>query len=281
MQTFDTPQPISVTINLGLVVGNVRLTASDRSDTTIDVRPIDPSSKNDVRIAEQTTVEYAGGALAVRGPKLSTLFGRKGGIDVVIEVPSGSRLQGETGMGEVRCDGQLGECQFRTGYGEIRVAHADAAKLKSSSGDVTVDQVDGTAEVTASNGAIRVGRVDGPATVKNSNGSSWIGEVTGDLRVNASNGTITIERAGADVTAKTANGNVRIAEVARGTVALETAAGSLEVGIRQGTAAWLDLNTTAGRVRNELTASAGPEDAAETVRIRARTSVGDILIHHS
>ena len=72
--------------------------------------------------------------------------------------------------------------------------------------------------------------------------------------------------------------DVRIGEVVRGAVTVETAAGSLEIGIRSGTAAWLDLNTTSGSVRNELTAAAGPESTDETVEVRARTYVGDIVV---
>jgi hypothetical protein len=64
-------------------------------------------------------------------------------------------------------------------------------------------------------------------------------------------------------------------------VTLETAAGSLEIGIRTGTAAWLDLNTVAGRIRNELATAAGPEKAEETVEVRARTHVGDIIVRRA
>jgi DUF4097 and DUF4098 domain-containing protein YvlB len=143
-----------------------------------------------------------------------------------------------------------------------------------------VDHADG-ADITASNGAVNIRRIDGPATVKNSNGASWIGEVTGDLRVGAANGTVTVDRAHAGVAAKTANGSVRVGEVVRGAVTLRTAAGSIEVGIRTGTAAWLDLNTSAGRVRNELAAAAGPDNADETVEVRARTYAGDIVVRRA
>jgi len=281
MPTFDTPQPISVRLSLGFVVANVRVTAGDRTDTTVDVRPVDASSKADLKIAEQIHIDYADGRLVVRAPKFGTLFGRTGSVDVTIALPSGSQLQGETGMGELVCEGRLGECRLKTGYGEIRLDQAGAVSLKSGSGDITVDHADGDAEITAGNGAVSVRRIDGPATIKNSNGASWIGEVTGDLRLNAANGALTVDRAGAGVTAKTANGSVRIGEVTRGTVTLETAAGSLDVGIRTGTAAWLDLNTTAGRVRNELAAAAGPENTDETVEVRARTYVGDIIVRRT
>jgi DUF4097 and DUF4098 domain-containing protein YvlB len=281
MPTFDTPQPISARLSLGFVVANVRVTAGERSDTTVDVRPVDPSNKADLKIAEQTRVEYADGRLLVRAPRFGSLFSRTGSIDVDVALPSGSQLQAETGMGEILCEGRLGECRLKTGYGEIRLDQAAALHLHSGSGDVTVDHADGGAEITAGNGAVNVRRIDGPATVKNSNGASWIGEVAGDLRVNAANGGVVVDRAHAGVTAKTANGSVRIGEVIRGAVTLATAAGSVEIGIRAGTAAWLDLDTVVGRVRNELAAAAGPESTDETVEVRARTSIGDIIVRRT
>ena len=57
MPTFDTPEPISVTLEVG--VGDIRIVASDRTDTIVDVRPSDPAKKSDVTAAEQTRVEYA------------------------------------------------------------------------------------------------------------------------------------------------------------------------------------------------------------------------------
>ena len=59
---------------------------------------------------------------------------------------------------------------------------------------------------------------------------------------------------------------------------LETKMGDLEVGIPEGTAAWLDVRATAGRVRNSLDAADAPEPSAETAEVRARTVVGDVLI---
>jgi hypothetical protein len=64
----------------------------------------------------------------------------------------------------------------------------------------------------------------------------------------------------------------------RGSVVLETQIGDLEVGIRDGTAAWLDVSAKAGKVHNALDAADAPEPSAETVEVRARTSVGEIVI---
>ena len=82
-------------------------------------------------------------------------------------------------------------------------------------------------------------------------------------------------------TAKTANGDVRITGVSRGEVVLETAAGELEVGIREGTAAWLDVATQFGAVHNTLGTDDAPGPSDSTVEVRARTAVGDILVGRS
>jgi hypothetical protein len=59
---------------------------------------------------------------------------------------------------------------------------------------------------------------------------------------------------------------------------IESRAGDLDVGVRQGTAAWLDVRTTAGKLHNQLDATDGPEPSAETVDVGARTLLGDIVI---
>ena len=59
---------------------------------------------------------------------------------------------------------------------------------------------------------------------------------------------------------------------------LETKIGELEVGIREGSAAWLDVSSGHGRVHNALEAADAPAPSAETVRVRARTTIGDIVI---
>jgi DUF4097 and DUF4098 domain-containing protein YvlB len=279
MPTFDTAQPISLHLALGFVVANVRIRAADRTDTTVEVRPTTPTARADVRVAEQTTADFADGQLTVRAPRLNQLFTRTGSIEVVVDLPSGSHVQGETGMGEIVTEGRLGDCRLKSGFGQVRLHEAGTVQLTTGSGDIAVGSVTGSAEITAANGEINVARIDGPATIKNSNGLTWLGVVGGELRVRGANGAIRVDRAEAGVVAKTANGSVRLGQVVRGAVSLETAAGALEVGIRTGSAAWLDLKTSYGRVRNELDAAAGPAASDETVEVRARTHVGDITIH--
>jgi Putative adhesin len=282
MPTFDTPEPISVTVELG--VGDLRIVASDRTDTTVEVRPSDAAKKADVTAAEHTRVEYAGGRLLIKAPKNWRQYTFRGGgesIDVQIELPAGSHLRGDTGVAALRCQGRLGECRYKTGAGNIQLDQTAAVQLRTGIGDITLEQADGDAELSTGSGSVRIDRIDGAAVVKNSNGDTWIGQVTGNLQVNAANGRISVDQAREAVAAKSANGDVRLSEVAHGTVLAQTALGKVEIGIRDGVAAWLDLNTRYGSVHNDLDPSERPGPGEDAVEIRARTAFGDITINRS
>ncbi len=265
MPRFDTPEPISVTVGLG--AGDLRMAASDRADTVVEVEPSDPAKPSDVAAAATTTVEYANGVLRIKAPKGWRRYRFRGGvesIDVRIELPTRSHLHGEAGLADLRCSGALGECRYKTG-----------------AGDITIEQICGGAELTTGSGAVAVNRVDGSATVKNSNGDTWIGEIVGDLQVKAANGEVAVDHAYAGVTAKTANGDIHLDEVGSGAVVAETARGKVDIAVRSGVTAWLDLHTGFGRVRNALDVSERPGPSEQTVEVRARSAFGDITLRRA
>ena len=281
MPTFDTPEPVSAVVEL--VVGDVRITASDRDDTAVDIRPSDESHEPDVRAAEQTRVEYSAGRLLVKTPRQRSLslFGKPGSIDVTIGLPAGSQVYGDASVAAFHCSGRLGECRLKTAAGDIQVEHTGPLEVNTGAGAIVADRVTGPAEVSTGSGRVRLREIDGTAVIKNSNGDSWVGEVGGDLRVKAANGSISVDHAGSDVDATTANGDVRIGGLTRGSASLKTSLGEIEVGVQAGTAARLDVHTQFGRIHNQLDASDGPGPSEQTVDVSARTSYGDIVIRRS
>jgi DUF4097 and DUF4098 domain-containing protein YvlB len=281
MPNFETPEPISVTLELG--VGNVRVTASDRPDTTVDVCPSDESDESDVQAAQRVRVDYVNGVLQVTGPKARVfdLSRKTRSVEVSIDLPSGSQVSGEVQVGGLSGTGRLGECRFKTSTGNVRLERTGPLRVDTAAGHVTADVVAGNAEIHTGSGKVRIGEVEGSVVVKNSNGDTEIDAVTGDVRVRSANGGISVERAGADVEAKTSNGSIRLGEVARGSVELGTAMGDLEIGIAEGTAAWLEVHTTFGHVRNLLDSATRPKESDETVEVRAHTSFGGITIRRS
>ena len=165
-------------------------------------------------------------------------------------------------MAGLRCTGRIGECRYKVGVGDIQLDQAGPLRPQDRCRRYHAWNVPSAiAEITTGSGALVIGSIDGAAVVKNSNGDTLDrrghGRPAGEARPTAGSPST---RRDAAVTAKTANGDVRLGEVARGAVVAETASGTLEVGIRDGTAAWLDLNTRFGNVQNDLEA-AGPSRA--------------------
>jgi hypothetical protein len=279
MTTFQTPKPITVDVEFG--VGDIRIDASERTDTVVEVLPTDPGKSGDVTAAEQTRVDLAGDRLVIRGPRgwrQRTPWGGRESIDVSISLPTGSEIHGEAAVAALRSTGELGAFRFKAGAGDVDVDEAGSVSIRTGAGDVRVGHAAG--DLIASTGS-GIAAVDGSAVIKNSNRETWVGRVGGELRVKAANGGVSIDRAGATVTVKTANGDIRLGEVAPGAVVAETAFGKIDVGIREGVAAWLDLNTGFGRVNNDLADAERPDAGEETVEVRARTSYGDISIRRA
>ena len=280
MPTFNTPEPISATIDLA--AADVRVIASDRQDTVVAVRPSNSSHEPDVKVAEQTKVGYTAAGLQIKGPKQRSMGLRKiGSVDVTVELPAGSQVEADSGIGALRFSGQLGKCRAKIGAGSIDVEEAGPVDLQAGAGAITVDHVSGHAEITTGSGRLRVSHVDGPAVIKNSNGDTWVGAVTRDVRVSAANGAIEIGSAGADVTASSANGAIRVDDLTRGSASLKTGFGEIQFGIHAGTAAKIDAYTRLGAVRNSMDPADSPEPTDEVLEVHARTSFGDIVIRRS
>ena len=285
---FDTPSPIAVVLDL--YVADVQLVASERTDTIAEVRPSDPGKAADVKAAENTRVEYddATRTLSVVSRKPRNRFvnfssKRPESIGVVIQLPADSDVRGEAGIGDFQSDGVLGTVVLKTDLGAVRLAETGPLNVRSGLGEIAVEVVSGSAEVHSGSSDIRIGTVDGTADVSNGNGKVRVGVVTGPAKVKASNGSVSVDRALSDITAASSNGDVRIGEVVRGTVNATSKNGGVEVGIREGSAAWLELETGVGRVYNELASSDAPDagDLADKVEVHASTKLGDVTVRRA
>ncbi|MGF4043405.1 DUF4097 family beta strand repeat-containing protein [Paenarthrobacter nitroguajacolicus] len=282
MATFQTPQPIAVVVDVSVRAG-IWTVAREGKDTVVNVRPRKEKRSLDVRMAEQTTVDYSDGRLQVRlhpGFRHSW-FSDGGAVEITVEVPVGSSLELKSAMGDLRCDGEFGAADLRTDLGHISIDHCGELRAHTDMGDITVERAAGRSRIKTGSGKIRIRHIDGVATVKNGNGSTYIAHASGELSVSAANGDISLERAGLSTTVKTSSGDITVGEVAAGSLTVQTAAGALAVGVREGTAAWLDLSTKYGRVRNALQATNGPGDTTDKVEIRARNAYGDIAVTRS
>jgi len=288
LSNFNTPSPISVVLDL--YVADVRFAVSDRADTIVEVRPSDPDKAADIKAAANTRVEYDGATrtLSIVSKKPRSRFvnfssKRPESIDIVIQLPTDSDVRGEADLGDFQADGVLGTVELKTGLGAVRLAETGPLKLRGGVGGITVEGVSGPAEVHSGSSDIRIGAVDGTADVSTGNGKVRVGVVTGPATIKTSNGSASVDRALSDITATSSNGEVWIGEVVRGKVTATSKNGGVEVGVREGSAAWLELNTDVGRVYNELDSSDAPEtgEPVDKVEVRAGTKLGDVTIRRA
>lgn len=261
MPTFDSPQPITATVEIS--AGAVRLVAGDRDDTVVEVRPRDESRSHDVRAAEQVRVDFNNGTLAVSSQR-GFSFPRRGAVVVDIALPSGSRLNASSASANITADGHYADCKFA-----------------SASGDLEVGTVVGKLKADTASGAITVQVVNGSASVSTASGDATIGYLDGDVKFRAASGSLTVGRLAGNVNAQAASGEVTVATAINGSVSVQTSSGEVVVGIAEGTAAQLDLRTNSGEVRNSLTPSDGPAEGDETLVVHARTGSGDVVVQRA
>jgi Putative adhesin len=261
MPAFETPQPITATVEIS--AGAVRLVASDRDDTVVEVRPRDESRSHDVKAAEQVRVDFNNGALAVTSQR-GFSFPQRGAVVVDVALPEGSRLHGSVASANIRAEGRYVDCT-----------------LASASGDVSVGSVTGNIKAHTASGAVTVDAIKGNAAIATASGDVTIGELVGGLKFRAASGSLSVGRLYGNVNAQSASGDVIVTTAVSGDVSVQTSSGELVVGVAEGTAAQLDLRTRSGEVRNSLTSSDGPEDGDETLVVHARTGSGDIVIQRA
>ena len=156
MQQFDTPAPIAAVLDIP--AGRVQLIAATRADTVVEVRPADPGRSRDVEAAAQTSVAYADGVLRIHTaePK-KQLFGQSGSVEVTVQLPAGSRVEGRTAAAELRGVGRLGDVAFEGAYRQIKIDEAAGVRLTAVDGDVEVGRLTGPAEISTPRGDIRIG----------------------------------------------------------------------------------------------------------------------------
>ncbi|MER6947382.1 DUF4097 family beta strand repeat-containing protein [Nonomuraea sp. NPDC000554] len=256
MNIFDTPQPITAVVSF--TEADIRISATQRTDTTVEVQPANPADATDVSAAERTRVTYAAGRLTVKDR--SSIQSLPGRITVAVELPSGSALDISVRDGLLNGQGRLGAVRAHLSQGNIHLDHTGELRLSTDDGDITVATSGGPAALTTAHGQIRIGESTGTTVIGNGAGNVTVDRAEDGLRV-------TVEQ-----------GAVQIGAMVRGRADLNVGTGTITVGIPDGTAVLLDAKTTRGRVRDNR--GDLPEvSAGNPVELHAHVAQGDILLH--
>jgi DUF4097 and DUF4098 domain-containing protein YvlB len=178
MQTFDTPTPISAVLDIP--AGRVRFIAADRADTAVEVLPADASKGRDVKVAEQTTIEYGDGVLRIEATAKNQFLGPSGSIEVTVQLPAGSRVEAKAASAEFRAVGRLGDIAFESAHGSIKLDEAASVRLTTLAGDVSVGRLNGPAQISTAKGDIRIAEaVRGTVVLRTESGEVSVGAAAG------------------------------------------------------------------------------------------------------
>jgi Putative adhesin len=273
MPTFATPVPIAATVEVA--GAHVRVTASERTDTMVLVEPINPASPSDVKVAEKTKVYFAGGRLSVKTTKPGA---KRGSVAITIELPAGSGLAAYLAHSSVQVDGPLGRCELHMATGQVRLDRIDTLKANIASGEVAIGHIAGRADIDGGAFRMRIGGVEDAVALSNSGGQVWIGHASAGLDLGSASCDFDIDRAGGSITANTASGAIRIGRMTHGRAKLMNDSGNIEIGISEGAAASIDVNSERGAVHNYVSSQAEPGASDPKVAVFARTRHGDIII---
>ena len=276
MPTFATPDPITATVEVA--GAKVQVTASDRTDTVVLVEPVNAASPKDVKVADKTTVDFAGGHLTV---KTIVPGDKDGSVAITIDLPAGSGLIAYLAHSGVHVDGSVGPCELHMVSGRVQLDRLNALRANISAGEVEIGHIAGRADIEGATFALRIGEVAGPVGITSAGGPAWIGYAAADLELSSGSGSLDVDRADGSVTATTGSGSIRIGRMAHGQAKLMNGSGGIEVGISDGTAAYLDVNSERGSVRNSVASPGSPDASDAQLTVHARTRHGDIIIQRA
>ncbi|MFF0143261.1 DUF4097 family beta strand repeat-containing protein [Streptomyces sp. NPDC005227] len=180
MQKFDSPAPISAVLDIP--AGRIRLVAADRDATSVEVVAADASKGADVKAAEQVTVTYTDGVLRVATPEAnSRLLGAgSGAVEVTVHLPAGSRVEARTAAAEISGTGRLGDVALESAQGTITLDETAGARLTLAAGDITVNRLGGSAEISTQKGDLTIAEaVHGTVTLRTEAGHISVGAAHG------------------------------------------------------------------------------------------------------
>ncbi|WP_406517351.1 DUF4097 family beta strand repeat-containing protein [Streptomyces sp. NBC_00134] len=177
MQKFDTPTPITTTLNIP--AGRIQFIAADRPDTCVEILPADKSKSRDVKAAEQVTAEYSDGHLRIEAATAKNrILGNSGSIEITVQLPTGSHIQAKAATAELRGVGRLGNLTFEAAQATVKLDETTNTHLTLQAGDILI------------------GRLNGPAHISTQKGDLTITEATnGTVELRTEHGHITIHAA--------------------------------------------------------------------------------------
>jgi DUF4097 and DUF4098 domain-containing protein YvlB len=268
-ETFDTPTPTDLYVELGSGDLDVRCEAVTLTTVHIDGKD-----------ADDVVVEQRGNQIVVLAKQRKTgFFSSSNELSVHVTMPTSSTLSTKLGSADVNVSGRLGEAMVKTGSGDVALDEVEGnALLETGSGDIEIDTVEGELRIKSGSGDIEVDHVDGAANISTGSGDVQIGTATGAVQVKSGSGDMRVREAKHDVALSTASGDLYVDRVHRGQLSAKNVSGDIKVGVPAGIPVWTDISSVTGSVRSNLQGAGQPEEGQDFLELRAKTVSGDVYL---
>ncbi|HEY1116745.1 MAG TPA: DUF4097 family beta strand repeat-containing protein [Acidimicrobiales bacterium] len=264
---FETHQPIHLFAEIGK--GSVQVTATGTTETRVEITGRD---------AEQVDVHQSGDQVSIKGPRQRGIFGDNR-LDVVVTLPTGSQAVIRTGSADITVSGTLSQSQLKSGSGDVVVDVVDGTLVvETGSGDIRVEEVRAELKAKSGSGGVLVGHAGATTLVSTGSGDVQLRATRGPAVVKTGSGDVKVGDAGADLTLTTGSGDMLVSAAHTGRVTAKAASGDVHVGIPAGVPVWTDISTISGEIRSNLQGAGQPQDGAPHVEVRAKVVSGDIVL---
>ena len=266
-QSFDTPGPISLYVELGS--GDLNVHAEDVSETTVTV---------DGRDADDVTIEQRGNQIAVLAPQKRTgFFGSSSELAIIVVLPQDSEVSTKLGSADMSGSGRFGTTKVKTGSGDVDLEELGSqALVETGSGDIEIGSVAEELRIKTGSGDVSVDRVGGSTNISTGSGDVELGTAVGDVQVKSGSGDMRVKEALSDVALSTASGDLDVGRMHRGALAAKNVSGDIRVGIPENVPVWTDISCITGQVSSNLQGAGQPEEGQDYIEVRAKTVSGDI-----
>lgn len=302
MRQFETPG--SVHLQVKNTSGEVRIAVHEATTTEVEIRALTPASEEQAALTRVECTEEAGEhrvVVDVPSPRHEFWSGNDG-VEVLIRVPEGARLDVATASSDVGAEGRYAGGSIRTASGDVRweqatgdmtvatasgdvtVHYAEAGlEVRSANGDIWVDRASGQLKLGSESGDVHVGRAEGMTRLRGASSDVQVGMATGTLEVHTASGDVTVREAHADCGLESNSGDVEVGLAYAGKIRVETMSGDVTVGIAPGARVAVDTQTRTGDLHSDIPLSPNPDPdgnagSSPLVTLQLRTVSGDVHI---
>jgi DUF4097 and DUF4098 domain-containing protein YvlB len=212
-------------------------------------------------------IDLASGRIEVRGDEWSDAL--EIWADVTVDVPTGSSIRVELGVGEMDATGIQGKVDLLTHSGAVGVENVKGSvEVDTGSGSVVVTNVRGDVSIDTGSGSVRIGdvREATKAEIDTGSGSVVVEDFDGGkLLIDTGSGSVDLEGASVrELAIDTGSGGVDAFDLACDEAQIETGSGGVEVEFTRMGEGRYEIDTGSGGIRLRVPRDISAEFDVET-----------------